>query len=246
MRKLTLTLSAAALALAGSTVALADHHGGKKGPDGGGDGTVTLEEMTAKSAKMFGHMDVNGDGVLDATDHAAHKAEKAEKRGERHAEHFAKADANGDGELSPEEMKAAHEARREKMEGRHKEHAEAMFAKLDTDKSGGLSAEELAAGHKAHEGRMGKHAEMRAQMHEGREHGEHGKRGDHRSTMAMHMLKQADTDGDKAVTRAEFDAAVAKHFAEVDTDKSGTISPEERAAAHAAMKARMQERRGGN
>lgn len=246
MRKLTLTLSAAALALAGSTVALADHHGSKKGPDADGDGTITLAEMTAKSSQMFEHMDSNGDGVLDQADRAAHEAQRAEKRGERHAEHFAKADANGDGELSPGEMKAAHEARREKMEEQHKEHAEAMFAKLDTDKSGGLSAEELAAGHKAREGRMGKHAEMRAQMHEGRDGGEPGKHGDHRGGMAMHMLKQADADGDKAVTRAEFDAAVAKHFAKVDTDNSGTITAEERAAAHDAMKAHMQEPRNGN
>jgi Ca2+-binding EF-hand superfamily protein len=239
MRKLTLTLSVAALALAGSTVALADHHGGKKGPDGGGDGTVTLEEMTAKSGRMFEHMDANGDGVVDKADHEAHMAEKAQKRGEHHAKFFAKADSDGDGELSADELKAAHEARREKMESRRKEHGDAMFAKLDTDNSGGLSAEELAAGHKAHEGRKGKHAEMG-------EGGEHGKRGDHRGGMAMHMLKRADADGDKAVTRAEFDAAVAKHFAEVDTDKSGTITAEERAAAHEAMKARMKEHRSGN
>ena len=240
MRRLTLTLSVAALALAGSTAALADHHGGKKGPDANGDGVITLDEMAAKSGTMFARMDSNGDGVIDATDRAAHMAERAEKRAERHAERFAKADSNGDGELSPAEMKAAHEARRAKkeahraeMEAKRAEHAEERFAKLDTDNSGGLSADELAAGHKAHKGRKAGG------------HGKYGKRGKHQHEMAMHMLKKADADGDKAVTRAEFDAAVAAHFANVDTDKSGTITADERQAAHAAMKARMEEHRKG-
>lgn len=239
MRKLTLTLSVAALALAGSTAALADHHGAGSDPEG--DGTITLEQMIAKSGKKFEHMDANGDGVIDASDREAHMAERAEKRAERHAERFAKADTNGDGELSPEEMKAAHEARHAKMAERRDEHGEAMFAKLDTDKSGGLSPDELAAGHMAHKGHMA----MKGEMSEGREHGEGGMHG-HRRGMAMHMLKQADTDGDKAVSRAEFDAAVAKHYAQVDADHSGTISPEERRAAHEKMMARMKEHQAGD
>jgi len=56
----------------------------------------------------------------------------------------------------------------------------------------------------------------------------------------MHMLKRADTNGDKAVTRAEFDAVVEAHFAKTDADNSGTITSEERKAAR---EARQQERR---
>ena len=61
---------------------------------------------------------------------------------------------------------------------------------------------------------------------------------------AMRMLRQADADGDKTVTRAEFDAAIEARFAKVDSDGSGTITAEERKAAMATMKERMQERRG--
>ncbi len=238
MRKLTLTLSAAALALGGTTAALADHHGERKGPDANGDGAVTLEEMQAMSGHMFEMMDANHDGALDQSDREAHMADRKEHRAERHADFFAKADANGDGELSPEEMKAAHEARKARMEERREGHGKAMFAKLDTDNSGGLSADELAAGHMAHKGHMAEGGEK----HDGTGHGEHGKRGESPHKMMMHMMKEADTDGDKSVSRAEFDSAVAKHFANVDTDNSGTITQEERQAAHAAMKARWQER----
>jgi Ca2+-binding EF-hand superfamily protein len=49
----------------------------------------------------------------------------------------------------------------------------------------------------------------------------------------MQMLKKADSDGDGAVTRAEFDAAVAARFAHADSNGDGSISAEERKAAHA-------------
>ena len=60
--------------------------------------------------------------------------------------------------------------------------------------------------------------------------------------MLMHM---ADANNDGAVTRAEFDAARAKHFDMVDTNKDGSISAAEREAAHAAMRGKMHERMGG-
>jgi hypothetical protein len=62
----------------------------------------------------------------------------------------------------------------------------------------------------------------------------------------MRMLRQADSNGDKIVTRAEFDAAVEARFARADTDGSGVITAEEREAAKAAMKERRGERRGSN
>ena len=70
-----------------------------------------------------------------------------------------------------------------------------------------------------------------------------GRRGGGRMMMGMGMMRRADADGDRSITRAEFDAAVESHFATVDTDSDGAISATERQAARAAMRERMQERR---
>lgn len=224
MRKLTLTLSAAALALGGATVAYADHHkDGKRGPDANGDGVVTLAEATAGADEMFTRMDANGDGVLNAEDRAARKGER-----------FAKLDANGDGEVTQAEMDSARAERKAKR-----------FARLDTDGSGGISQDEMDAARE----KMGERRSKRGDRAEGRERGERrGERGKMRGPggrggLAMLMLRMADKDGDKSVTRAEFDAAVKTHFAQVDSNKDGKITADEREAAHKAMRDKMKERR---
>jgi len=56
-----------------------------------------------------------------------------------------------------------------------------------------------------------------------------------RGGRVMHGM--ADTDGDKAVTRAEYDAALKAHFAKADADGNGAISAAEHTAARAAMRA---------
>jgi hypothetical protein len=60
----------------------------------------------------------------------------------------------------------------------------------------------------------------------------------------MAMLRRADTNGDKAVTREEFDAAMEARFNRADKDGSGTISSEERKAAREAMREQRSERGG--
>ena len=45
------------------------------------------------------------------------------------------------------------------------------------------------------------------------------------------MLRRADTDGNQAVSREEFDAMIEARFARLDTDGSGTITEAERNAA---------------
>ena len=61
MNKTILALSAAALALTGTT-AIAQHRGAHN-PDTDGNGSVTLTEMQAASAERFARMDANGDGL---------------------------------------------------------------------------------------------------------------------------------------------------------------------------------------
>jgi hypothetical protein len=66
-------------------------------------------------------------------------------------------------------------------------------------------------------------------------HGHHGMKGGMRGGMG-HMM-QADTNGDKAISRAEFNAAMQAHFAKADTNNDGSITEAERKAARDAMRA---------
>ena len=234
MNRMTLAISAAAIALAGSTAALAATHGGKHGPDANGDGTVTQAEMQAHGARMFDRMDSNNDGAINAADRTA-----------RQAERFARLDDNGDGEVTQAEMRTAHEARRAERQARMAERREKMadraeerFAALDTDKSGGLSQAEMSAAR----GKRGGAETAREGRHGGGHHGMRGRGG--MRGMGMMMLRAADADQDRSITRAEFDAALLTHFRQVDTDNSGTITAEERQAAHAKMRSARAERRG--
>ena len=74
----------------------------------------------------------------------------------------------------------------------------------------------------------------------GKHHG--GKRG--HGGMGMMMGKMADTNKDGAVSRAEFLAAHDAHFAKVDANKDGSITPDERKAAMAQMREHKGKMRG--
>lgn len=234
MRKLTFTLSAAALAIGGAGLAYANQHATPHGGSHGGpmtaadtdnDGVITRAEIKTHSASRFAQMDGNSDGVVNSEDREANRAER-----------FSAADSDGDGELSAEEMSAARQARHAKHSERRAMRQAKRFEQIDTDNSGGISQTEMAAAKQARGADRGERRGKRGEMHHS---GHHGKR-----HMAMRMLRNADIDGDKSVTRAEFDAAVEVHFARVDTDGSGSITAEERKAAMAAMKEQMQQRRG--
>ena len=106
MRKLTLTISAVALALGGAGMAVASHHGGNQSADANGDGITTLAETKAKADERFAKMDANGDGQLDAADREAKRAAR-----------FSAADTDGNGELTLAEMTAAREARAGQLGG---------------------------------------------------------------------------------------------------------------------------------
>ena len=202
-------------AISAAAAALAGSAVMAQGPTGGGaDRDVTRAEAAAQATARFQRMDVNGDGILDAADRAA----RAEQR-------FAKADTNGDGELSQSEMAAMHQARKarrsEAREARAEQRQARMaerFAKMDADQSGGLSQAELSA------------------MHEMR-----GKRGGKRG--GMRMLAMADTNGDKAISSAEFTAAAIARFDRADANGDGTLTTAERKAAREAMRAEWKAKR---
>lgn len=96
MRKLTIAISAASLAVAGA--ALAQPSGPPQGGWGGRSeqGPVTRADFQAQIDKLFAKLDVNGDGKLDQADRDA-----------RRAKMFDKLDTNHDGSISRAEFDAA-------------------------------------------------------------------------------------------------------------------------------------------
>jgi hypothetical protein len=111
MRKLTLALSAASLAIAGTAFAQA--------PDGPhrdharDHGPLTRTDAQARADKLFAKLDANGDGKIDAADRTA-------RRDQRRDEHFARLDADHDGAISKAEFAAAGDKARERFAGHAK------------------------------------------------------------------------------------------------------------------------------
>lgn len=108
MKKLTLALGAATLAITGTVAGIAVAQQQAPRParpmmsDPFGHATVTRAEAQAKAAEMFATLDANKDGKLDATDRQA-------RRAARLGTMFDKMDANKDGRIDKAEFTAAHQ-----------------------------------------------------------------------------------------------------------------------------------------
>jgi EF hand len=121
---------------------------------------------------------------------------------------MAKFDSDGNGAISLAEARAG---------------AAKMFAGADSDKDGRVTHAEMRAFH----GKMGGH-------HRGPHGGGHaggppkggGKRG------PMHL----DADGDGALTLAETQSGIERHFGELDSNRDGSITEAEMRSAHEARK----------
>jgi len=59
----------------------------------------------------------------------------------------------------------------------------------------------------------------------------------------MRMLAMADTNGDKAISSAEFTAAAIARFDRADANGDGTLTTAERKAAREAMRAEWKAKR---
>lgn len=96
-----------------------------------------------------------------------------------------------------------------------------MFAGADSDKDGRVTREEMRAFH----GKMGGH-------HRGGGHGG-GRDGPPKGDGPkgpMHL----DSDGDGAVTLAEAQGGIERHFGRIDADRDGSVTAAELEAAHRA------------
>lgn len=178
-----------------------------------------------------------------AHDHGGPMADKEMTRDEMVAkvrEHFGKLDANKDGVIEKSEVASLGERRVEihKLDGKPGEvaweeklpDANEAFDRLDTNKDGSISRDEFAKGRQIR-------IEKRIAKMEDRKDGEPGK-GHH--MMRMHhggggmrgqMIIMADGDKDGRITLAEAEAMALKHFDQMDANKDGKVTPDERKAA---------------
>ena len=141
-------------------------------------------------------------------------------------ERFKKMDLNGDGVLDL----ADRELRREQR-----------IAKLDTDGNGAISKAEREAAREARQQRRAERMAERGVEGERRE-GKRWMRGGKRGLMGGGMIAGADANGDGRLTAQEVQAHALARFDRIDTDKNGTVTAEERKAAHDARREKMRER----
>ncbi len=125
---------------------------------------------------------------------------------------FAKIDVNGDGTLNAADRTAMMAKR---------------FAIIDTNSDGSISQSEFMAIHEAGAERRADRRKKRmerigAGMREGRQP---------RRLGALVMMTRADINGDKAVSQAEFHAAIDARFSKADANQDDSISMKERQAA---------------
>lgn len=146
------------------------------------------------------------------------------------AQMFARMDANKDGKLDAADRAAQHAERQAKM-----------FASIDADGNGSISKAEWDKHGADRAAKRAERGEKRAdadEAGEGKRHhgmrGGHGKRGGHRGM----MMGKADTNGDKAVSQAEFQTAALARFDAADANKDGQVTPEERQAQRGAWRAK--------
>ncbi|WJY19370.1 EF-hand domain-containing protein [Alteriqipengyuania flavescens] len=144
---------------------------------------------------------------------------------ERTAERFAKMDANDDGVLDAEDREAR---------------AGQMFDRLDANGDGMISRTEFETHHAERREQRAERRGERGERQE-REWGRRGGRG-HRGDMAM--MRRADTDGNGAISQAEFQAAALARFDRADADNNGVVTAAEKQSARAAMRETRQQRRG--
>ena len=158
-------------------------------------------------------------------------------------DHFGRIDANKDGSISTTEIAESRGKWVEKRKDRGERHAARMaqrdpnaaFDRLDADKNGSISREEFAKGR---EERIERRVEIREKRKEAGKDGELRK---HRmGGMGARMIVMADTDKDGRITLAEAETMALQHFDQMDSNRDGQVTPEERRAGRPMMIKRMQ------
>ena len=144
---------------------------------------------------------------------------------------FAKLDANKDGKIDAADRAAQHAERQAKR-----------FTAIDADGNGSISKAEWDKHGADRAAKRAERGDKRADAGargEGKRDGMRGpgKRGGHHG-MRGGMMGKADTNGDKAISQAEFQAAALARFDAADANKDGRVTPEERKAQRGEWRAK--------
>ena len=163
--------------------------------------------------------DADGNGVLTRAEAQASAAQR-----------FARMDANKDGKVDATD-RSAHRAEMQTK----------RFTALDANKDGSISKAEWDQHSADRAAKRAERGEKRAAAGEARDgkrgdgmRGHHGKRGGRHGGMGGWM--KADTNGDKAISQAEFTTSSLARFDHMDANKDGQVTAEERQAARQAMR----------
>ena len=162
-------------------------------------------------------------------------------------EHFTRLDTNRDGFITQAEQQAFAGQRPQRThQRRERGEAGAMFTRLDTNRDGQVTRDEAEAAHAArmkkmaergHGGRLFDRADAnrdgavtRAEFDAMRGHGHHrmGLKGAVRGHFGARMFAMADVNKDGRVSLHEATATSMQHFDSMDSNRDGTVTPEER------------------
>jgi Ca2+-binding EF-hand superfamily protein len=197
------------------------------------DRVMTRDEVVGMVREHFGQMDVDKNGSITKEE----VMEGHMKMGELHRKH-------------PGGAWQGENARHMMSEGPMGD-PNAAFDRLDTNKDGAISREEFT---EAREERIERRIVMREKLKEGDKTPKDGK-AVRRHVMRMHgpggfggrMIVMADTNSDGQITLAEAEALALQHFDQMDANKDGQVTPEERRAGrHFIMERKIEEKKSGS
>jgi len=191
--------------------------------DADGDGQVTLEEMRSmalrRGMKRFGQrMDADGDGKLSSSEFVDARVAR-----------WKRADVDGDDAVTKEEIRSAIRNKRGHFRGRGRgpgmkpRERGGRFAAMDANDDGKVTKAEMEVARKARFDAIDANGDGTLTTEEM----EAARPGPGRLEGRRPFMLRMDSDGDGAVSRAEFETAGGTWFDRLDEDGDGAVASSE-------------------